>query len=134
MLTWIRQEAAATQGAGGVGQEPSVNALNVKRVLAFGQQPETIVVTELRQANRTVGAVLQSPYASITEDRERVDERLLHARVVQVEQVLQLADCLYLDRAENILISGSSIPNWERTRVTICVASREWPPNSKKLS
>lgn len=87
----IREQASSAEWTSRVRQQPCVDALQVKRVLALRQQAQSILVAELGQADRAVGAVLQTADGAVAEDGERVDERLLHARVVQVEELLELA-------------------------------------------
>jgi hypothetical protein len=86
------EEAPAAERAGGVRQQPRVDALEVERVAALGQQPELVVGLELAQAHGAVERVLAAAqHAVVEEHRQRVDEGLVHAGVVQVEELLQLA-------------------------------------------
>jgi hypothetical protein len=98
----VGEEAPAAERAGGVGQQPRVDALEVERVAALGQQPEPVVGRELAQAHGAVervlglGLALPAPApadddAAVEEHRERVDGGLVHAGVVHVEELLQLA-------------------------------------------
>ena len=89
------EEAPPAERAGGVGEEPGVDALEVERVAALGQQPELVVGGELAQADSAVERVLAILAADaddvpVQEHRERVDEGLVDAGVVEVEQLLQL--------------------------------------------
>lgn len=58
---------------------------------ALGEQPELVLRLELAEANRAVEGILKPHDGLVQEDRERVDERLVHPRVMEVEQLPELA-------------------------------------------
>ncbi|BAS96531.1 Os06g0187350, partial [Oryza sativa Japonica Group] len=89
------EDAAAADGARGVRQQPGVDAGHVERVAARREEAELVVAGELAQAHGAVErVVLAEPGAddgAVDEDGERVDEGLVDAGVVEVEQLLELA-------------------------------------------
>lgn len=60
-------------------------------VAAFGEQPEVVFGLELTETHSAVERVLDSDDGFVIEHGERVDEGLIDAGVVQVEELLQLA-------------------------------------------
>ncbi|KAB8108702.1 hypothetical protein EE612_044588, partial [Oryza sativa] len=88
----VGEEAAAAERAGGVRQQPRVDAVDVEGVAALGEEPEAVVVGELAEADRAVERVLPAGAddGAVEENRQRVDEGLVHAGVVEVEQLLEL--------------------------------------------
>jgi hypothetical protein len=60
-------------------------------MFTFRKQPETIFFTEFVQANGAICAIFQATDGTVTKHRKRVDESLLHACIVEMEEMLQLA-------------------------------------------
>jgi hypothetical protein len=60
----------------------------MKTVFAFGEESETIFFAEFAQANRTICSIFEAADSAIQEHGERVDEGLVDARVMQLEEVL----------------------------------------------
>jgi len=71
-----------------VGPEPRVNARNVERVAALGQQPESFVVFEFSEAHGTFGAVYDSVVFPVFEDGDGVYKRLLETDGADVPYVV----------------------------------------------
>lgn len=88
----VGEEAAAAERAGGVRQQPRVDAVDVERVAALGEEAEAVVVRELAEADRAVERILPAgaDHGAVEEHRQRVDEGLVDAGVVEVEQLLEL--------------------------------------------
>uniref|UniRef100_A0A8R7R0V1 Uncharacterized protein n=1 Tax=Triticum urartu TaxID=4572 RepID=A0A8R7R0V1_TRIUA len=89
----VGREHAAAERAGGVGEQPGVDAVDVERVAAQRQQPQPVVAGELAQAHRAVERLLGARadhHLPVEEHRQRVDDGLVQPGVVQVEQLLQL--------------------------------------------
>uniref|UniRef100_A0A0A9EMV1 Uncharacterized protein n=1 Tax=Arundo donax TaxID=35708 RepID=A0A0A9EMV1_ARUDO len=60
-------------------------------VPAHRQQPEPVLPIKLAQAHRAVERLLvATDNFTVSEDRQRINERLVEPRVVQMEQLLQL--------------------------------------------
>lgn len=82
------------EGAGGVGEEPRVNAVGVEGVGAQREQPQRVPRGELAETDRAVEWRLRRRAAihdiTVAKDGERVDDGLVEARVVEAEEVLQL--------------------------------------------
>lgn len=75
-----------------MGQKPSVDAVHVEGVAAFGEQSELVVGLEFAEANRAIKWVqFEADYGLVEEHREGVDEGLVDAGVVEVEELLELA-------------------------------------------
>lgn len=87
----VWEEAAAAEWTSGVRQQPFVDAVQVEGVFALGQQPEAVVVPELVQTDCAICAVLEPANGAVGESGQRVEVRLIQARVVRVEELLQLA-------------------------------------------
>ncbi|KAG6536984.1 hypothetical protein ZIOFF_002062 [Zingiber officinale] len=85
------EEARPAQRASGVGQKPGVDALDVERVATLGEKPELVVCLELAKADGAVERVLDAGDGLVLEDGEGVNEGLIDASVVEVEELLQLA-------------------------------------------
>lgn len=56
-----------------MGIEPGIDALDVERVLAFGEQPEDFSWVEPGQADSALKPVFLAPERPEPEDRERID-------------------------------------------------------------
>lgn len=87
----LRDEASPAERAGGVGEEPGVNAPEMEGMAAFREQPELVLRLELAQAHGAVKRVLNADDGLVEEEGKRVDESLVDAGVVEVEQLPQLA-------------------------------------------
>jgi len=57
---------------------------------AHRQQPELILLRKLTQTNSTVKRLLQANNLLVLKHRKSIDESLIQARVVEVEELLQL--------------------------------------------
>jgi len=89
----VGEEAAAAERAGGVRQQPRVDAVDVERVAALGEEAEAVVVRELAEAHRAVEGVLPAgaDHGAVQEHRQRIDEGLVDTGVMEVEQLLELS-------------------------------------------
>lgn len=72
-------DVGPAERAVGVGPEPHVDAGHVEGVAAFGQEPESVVLAELAEANRAVRAVDQALALSVPNGGDGVYDRLLQA-------------------------------------------------------
>ena len=72
-------------------QEPSVNALHVEGMGAFGEQSEVILSLKLTQTDSTIKRGFQSNDGFVVEDREGVYEGLVNPCIMEAEQLLQLS-------------------------------------------
>lgn len=86
----IWDDAGSAERAGGVRQEPGVDAFHVEGVAAFGEQPELVLGVELAETYGTVEWVLEADDGVVVEDGEGVDEGLVDAGVVEVEELPEL--------------------------------------------
>lgn len=80
----------AAEGTGGIGQKPSVYTIDMKRMLAVGEQPEMIFFTELTQAYCTICTIFEATNCSIQEHRKCVNEGLVQSSFMESQEVLQL--------------------------------------------
>lgn len=84
-------EGFSAERAGGVAEEPGVDAVDVEGVAAGGEQPELILVGELAEADGAVEWLLGgADDLLVEEDWKGVDQGLVQAGVVEVEELLEL--------------------------------------------
>ena len=92
LMVLLREQAPPAERACGVREEPGVDAVHVEGMAAFGQEPQAILCFELAQADRTVRAFFQAfLHRVVEEDGQGVDEGLVHACVVEMEELLELS-------------------------------------------
>ena len=84
-------EAAPAEWASGVGQEPGINAVNVESMAALWQKPQLVIGLKLREAHSAIERVLEVYDGLVEENREGVDEGLVNSRVMEVEELLEVA-------------------------------------------
>jgi len=84
------KQTKSTKWASRVRKQPSVNTLNMKSMATLGQQSELILSLKLTQTNSTVKRVFDTHDRFVRKNRECVNERLINAAVVEVEQLAQL--------------------------------------------
>lgn len=70
----------AAERAGGVPLKPLVNTVDVKRVLAVGEEPEDLHVLKHRQADRALEPGPGTPEGGELEERKRLDHGLVDPR------------------------------------------------------
>ena len=74
-----------------MGQEPGINALNVESMAALWQKPQLVISLKLTEADGAIERVLEAYDGLVEENREGVDEGLVDSRVMEVEELLELA-------------------------------------------
>lgn len=87
----VREEASSAERASGVREEPRVNALDVEGMAAVGEEPEFVFGVKFTEADGAVEWILEADNGSVEEDWQGVDEGLVDASVVEVEELLELA-------------------------------------------
>ena len=73
-----------------MGEEPRVDAVDVEGMAALRKKAELFLGVELAEADGAVEGVFRSGDVLVEEDRQRVDEGLVNAGVVEVEELLEL--------------------------------------------
>jgi hypothetical protein len=81
------RHVGAAERAVDVGAEPGVDALDVERVDALGQQPKELAVLELAEADGTVGGAERAAGA-VPRERDRLDRRLVEPHGPDVPRVV----------------------------------------------
>lgn len=87
-----------------MGEEPSVNAVEMEGMAALWEEPQLVVAGEFTEAYSAVEGVFQTGDGFVEEDGEGVDEGLIHPSVMEMEELLQLA--LHRCRTDLIWVSG----------------------------
>lgn len=77
----------AAERAADVGAEPGVDALDVERVGALGQQPEELAVLELAEADGAVGCAERTA-GTVPRERDGLDRRLVEPHGPDVPRVV----------------------------------------------
>lgn len=94
---WVRdaeplgEYCPPAERASGVGEQPCVNAGEVEGVAADRQKPELVVGLELAEADGAVEGLLGAEDLPVEEERQRVDEGLVEAGIVEAEKLAQLS-------------------------------------------
>lgn len=87
----VGEEASPAKRASRVGEEPCVYALDMERMAALWQKPELVIRLKFAEANSTVKWILESNNGFVKENWQGVDEGLIDARIMEVEELLELA-------------------------------------------
>ena len=81
------RHAGAAERAADVGAEPGVDALDVERVGALGEQPKELAVLELAEADGAVGGAERAAGA-VPRERDGLDRRLIEPDGPDVPRVV----------------------------------------------
>ncbi|RWW28252.1 hypothetical protein BHE74_00003246 [Ensete ventricosum] len=87
----VGKKASSAKRIGGVGNEPSIYALYMEGMAALWEQPELVISLKLTEAHSTIEWVLEVYDGFVEKDWESVDEGLVHPRIMEMEQLLQLS-------------------------------------------
>jgi hypothetical protein len=84
----VHHHVGAAERAGDVGAEPGVDALNVERVGALGEQPQELAVLELAEADGAVGGA-EHAAGAVPRERDGLDRRVVEPDGPDVPHVVR---------------------------------------------